>query len=90
MQASKRCFDWQGCLRRYVEENLDGWFLYLQMTKTQIVPLGQPYPFLLRDEDDLKEFIYFHLYDLRSREAGIALIKLLKIIRSAVFSSKPV
>ncbi len=87
MEKSKQSgFDWRTHLQKYVCNNLDEWFLYLQMKKTMVVPLGQPYPVLLECESDLKKFIYSHLSNLRSREAGIALIKLLKTIRSAVFS----
>ncbi len=50
-----------------------------------VVPLGQPYPVLLECESDFKKFIYSHLSNLRTREAGIALIKLLKTIRSVIF-----
>ncbi len=87
MEKSKKSgFNWRDHLQKYVYNNLDKWFLYLQMKKTMVVPLGQPYPFLLGSEENLKKFIYYHLSNLRSREGGLALIKLLKTIRSAILS----
>ncbi len=77
-------------LKEYIERSWDGWFLSLQASKTQVVPLGQPYSFLLKQEQELFVLIFSTLSgSYISRETILSVIRLTKTIRNIIFN-KPV